>query len=290
MAKTAPARRALGRGLTNLIPTHTDESTPEHEVVEVELGAIHNNPFQPRITFNEAEIDGLAESIQSQGLLQPILLRKRAAGGYEIISGERRFRAMKKLGFDKAPAIVRPATTDREMLEMAIVENIQRADLNGIEEAVAYQKLLLECGLSHEDLSRRMGKSRSAVTNILRLLKLPTEVQDMVRSGAISAGHARAILSIDDPVKQKELAERIVLQKLSVRDIEQTTKEESPAKNKKPVAKAVVVDPDQKSVEEKLQYKFGTPVRIVKNGAEKGAVTIEFYSNADLNRVIDLLL
>jgi ParB family transcriptional regulator, chromosome partitioning protein len=212
MAKTNH-RRALGRGLTTLIPQDSLDTGSGSEVVMVDIHAIRSNPFQPRIDFNETEIAGLAESIRNQGLLQPVVLRKKV-DGYEIISGERRLRALKHLGNNQVPSFVKAQVSDREMLELALVENIQREDLNDIEEAVGYQRLLQECSLSHEDLAQRVGKSRSAVTNIMRLLKLPEEIQVLLREKKLSMGHARALLAMQDPAEQRALARRIIEQDL----------------------------------------------------------------------------
>jgi ParB family transcriptional regulator, chromosome partitioning protein len=286
-------RRALGRGLTNLIPQDSEETGSNNDVVMVDSNSILPNPFQPRKEFNPSEIEGLAESIKTQGLLQPIILRKKV-DGYEIISGERRFRALKQLGQDKIPSIIKAKITDREMIEMALVENIQRENLSDIEQAIAFQRLLLECGLSHEELSARVGKSRSAITNTLRLLKLPEEIQQMVVRGELSMGHARAILSFDTVEKQKEIAGRIVSQRLSVREVEaaaQRVREPPPrTKGGGPVKKGAETDPNMLSLIEKLQYKFGTMVSIVNLQNNKGKVEIHYYSKDDLNRIADLLI
>ena len=213
------ARRALGRGLTNLIPVDNEEHGSGAEVVSVDINAIAPNPFQPRYDFDKDEIAGLAQSIEKQWLLQPILLRKKN-DGFEIISGERRFRALKLLGNDKVPCIVKPNITDHEMIEMALVENIQRESLNDIEQANAYQRLKMECGLSHEEISKKVGKSRSAITNYLRLLKLPEEIQEKLRKKELTMGHARALLAIENPAQQKAMAQKIIAENLTVRDIE----------------------------------------------------------------------
>jgi ParB family transcriptional regulator, chromosome partitioning protein len=292
MASAHP-RRALGRGLTNLIPQDSEEKGSDNEVVLVDSNAIRPNPFQPRREFNQQEIEGLAESIKTQGLLQAIILRRKV-DGYEIISGERRFRALVLLGEDKIPSIIKPKVTDREMIEMALVENIQREDLNDIEEAGAYQRLLSECGLSHEELSTRVGKSRSAITNTLRLLKLPEEIQQMVICGDITMGHARALLAFDNPRSQKELCQRIVAQKLSVREVEEAIQR---WKDKKPHEKGsgskkktgAGKDPDHRVLVEKLQYKFGTKVSFINLRNDKGKIEIHYYSKDDLDRIIELL-
>ena len=188
-------RQALGRGLSSLIPVYDAEMVAEGDILSVDIDSIMPNPFQPRKNFNKEEIGSLADSIRSQGLLQPIVLRKKGRG-HEIISGERRLRAMRHLGEKRIPAIVKEKISDGKMLEMALVENIQREDLNDIELGKSYQRLIVECRLSHKDLSERIAKSRSAITNTIRLLKLPEKIQTLIRGGKISSGHARALLSI----------------------------------------------------------------------------------------------
>jgi ParB family chromosome partitioning protein len=223
------------------------------------------------------------------------VLRKKV-NGYEIISGERRFRACKFLKQDKIPAIVRPKVTDREMLEVSLVENIQRENLNDIEQAQAYQRLLLECGLSHEELSKRVGKSRSVITNALRLLKLPEPVQELVRTGKISMGHARALLGVTDPKRQRAMAKRIVEEKLSVREIEsevQEEKGESGAGRKRRSGarrkEAAAIDPDVRECLERIQYRFGTSVRMVQTKENRGKIEILFHNDSDLSRILELL-
>lgn len=286
------SRRALGRGLTNLIPVDSEEKGSDNEVVLVDANVIRPNPFQPRREFNGDELAGLAESIKQQGLLQAIILRKKQ-DGYEIISGERRFRALKILGQDKVPSIIKPKVTDREMMEMALVENIQREDLNDIEQARAFQSLIQDCDLSHEELSKRVGKSRSAITNTLRLLKLPLDIQQRVINNEISTGHARALLSIENPRLLSEMAVKIVSQKLSVRDIEDSVQRMKGKKQGRPStvkrSGGLEKDPALIAVIEKLQYKFGTQVNIYQKKDAKGTIEIHFFSGDDLNRVIDLL-
>ena len=287
------SRRALGRGLTNLIPVDSEEKGSDNEVLLVDVNSIQPNPFQPRKEFNQEEIAGLAESIKNQGLLQAVCLRKKADGTYEIISGERRYRAIKLLGRDKVPSIIKPKVTDREMMEMALVENIQRENLNDIEQAHAFQRLLLECGLSHEDLSKRVGKSRSAITNTIRLLKLPESVQNQMMSGALNMGHARALLAIDDPATLLATAEKIVNQKMSVRDVEDTVQIIKDKKNVQGISQKkkteLEKDPDIQAILEKLQYKYGTQVLILGQSEGKGKIEIKFYNKDDLNRIIELL-
>lgn len=286
------SRRALGRGLTKLIPLDSEEKGSDNEVVLVDANSIHPNPFQPRREFDNEELSGLAESIKNQGLLQALILRKKQ-DGYEIISGERRFRALKILGQDKIPSIIKPKVTDREMMEMALVENIQREDLNGMEQARAFQSLIQDCGLSHEELSKRVGKSRSAITNTLRLLKLPPEIQKLVVNGDISSGHARALLAIEDPKQLEEIAARIISQKLNVRDIEDSVQKLKEKKQGKPNQlkrkSGTEKDPDLMALLEKMQYKLGTQIKITGKADQKGKIEIYFFSRDDLNRIIGLL-
>ncbi len=291
-------RRALGRGLSNLIPTEPleSDSTENGERKNIQLvkrSEVRPNPFQPRTEFKQEEIQNLATSIKNQGLLQPIVLRKKV-DGYEIISGERRFRALTYLGEEAVPAIVKEQVSDREMLEMALVENIQREDLNEIEKARAYDKLLLECELSHDQLSKRVGKSRSVITNSLRLLKLPKEVQQLVCDDSLSMGHARAILSFETPQEQCSIAKKVVEQGLSVREVEKLTQGEKDSRTKNPTTakggkKSLDLDPDLREVIEKLQYKFGTSISVNSNNGEKGKIEIPFYSIDDFNRILDIL-
>lgn len=289
-------RRALGRGLSNLIPTDTPEEGSNNDVVFVDVNSVTSNPFQPRVDFDEKEIEGLSRSIESQGLLQPITLRKKVNGGYEIVSGERRFRALKKLGWDRIPAIVRPRVSDREMVELALVENIQRENLNDVETAKAYQRLLLECGLSHEQLSARVGKSRSAITNALRLLKLPEDIQKMLRDGALSMGHARALLALDNAREQKALAGQIAENDLSVRQVEDLIRKDSGGTKRRAKRRRgsgetpeLSSDPDIAEYMQKIQYNLGTVVRIRASKGGAGKIEIQFHGTDDLTRILDLM-
>ena len=283
-------RRALGRGLTNLIPVESEDTQHDNDVMQVDINVIRTNPFQPRQDFDKEEINNLAQSIKEQGLLQPILLRKQD-DGYEIISGERRFRALKHLGYDKVPCIIKIKVTDHEMMEMALVENIQRENLNDMEQAIAYQRLMTECNLSHEEISQKVGKSRSTITNFLRLLKLPDEIQNMVRRKELTMGHARALLGLDDPLDQRTMAEKIIADNLSVRDIEKTAQNSKDASSQKArtIRRLPPEDPDILQQMEKLRYHFGTMVNILRSNEHKGKVEIHFYSIEDLNRILDLL-
>jgi len=283
-------RRALGRGLSNLIPTQSEDQNGADEIHLIDISSIKTNPFQPRIDFDEEEIKGLAESIENQGLLQPVVVRQKE-NSYEIISGERRFRAFNYLKREKVPCIVKTKVTDREMLELALVENIQREELNEIEKAIAYQKLLLECNYTHDQLSKQLGKSRTAITNSLRLLNLPDEIQQMVRKEQITMGHARALLAVEQTEKQLVLARKVVDEQLSVRDVEKETQgSKTEKKIKQPVEKKEKIDPDMADVLGRLRYKFGTSVDIKELSAEKGRIEINYFSKTDLVRLVDILL
>jgi ParB family chromosome partitioning protein len=286
-----PARRALGRGLSNLIPTGDDQKKPENGIEEIEIGALLTNPFQPRQIFNEEEIRELAESIKSQGLLQPVVVRRKGVN-FEIISGERRVRAIKSLGETHVPCIIKENISDTKMLEMALVENIQRENLNDIEVAHSYQRLLQQCGLSHQELSERVGRSRSLITNTLRLLKLPEHIQEMVATNAITSGHARALVSIEDVKVRDVIAQKIVSDGLSVRDVEKLVQGGEKRKGKAQAhgTSHSSSDPDTLAQQERLRYRFGTDVRIVTQNDETGKIEIHFFSREDLNRVLGILL
>ena len=284
-------RKALGRGVASLIPTAPQESADAGGgggggIQNVDINAIDANPFQPRIDFDEEEIAGLAGSIENQGLLQPVVLRPHG-DRYQIISGERRVRAFRFLKRESVPCIVKEMVTDREMLELALVENIQREQLNEIEKAAAYKKLIMEFGYTHEDLAKQVGKSRAAVTNSLRLLNLPEEVQQMVRRNELGMGHARALLSLESAEKQVEAARQFAGEKLTVRDVESAVKREKGAPK---VKDTQPLDPNVAHQLERLQYKFGTPVKIKITGNNRGRLEIEYFNGEDLVRVFDLLL
>jgi ParB family transcriptional regulator, chromosome partitioning protein len=295
MNKKVP-RRVLGRGLSALIPTSTLEGmTGEQELVDIDYTIIKANPFQPRTEINNDEIKELADSISAQGLLQPILVRQKGNNEFEIISGERRFRALRMLGRDKIPCIVKQKLSDREMMESALVENIQREDLNEIDKAEAYQKLIAEYNYTHEALSKQIGKSRTVITNTLRLRTLPQEIQQMVKKKMLSMGHARALLGIEDDKQRIELAKKIIEDELSVRAVERKVQNAGMAglqrkgKQKK-AGTAKNIDPNITEAINRLQYKLGTAVTIKTKTAQRGKVEIEYFSEKDLTRIFDLLL
>ncbi len=293
----AKAARGLGKGLDSLIPvaaapkTNTKKETEgkekESETV-VKITQIEPNREQPRKNFDEDALQELADSIKQFGLLQPILVQDRKTY-YEIIAGERRWRAAKLAGLKEVPVIIRDYT-EQEIVEISLIENIQREDLNPIEEAQAYKRLLTEFNLKQDEVAERVSKSRTAVTNSMRLLKLCDEVQQMIIDDMISTGHARALISIEDPEEQYTIAQRIFDEKLSVRDVEKLVKNlNKPEKSKKEVIEDKSLDIIYQNVAEKLKQSLGTKVAVLPKENGSGKIEIEFYNHDDLERLIDLL-
>lgn len=275
--------RRLGRGLDFLISGEL-RGFRDDEIVQVSIDEIRPNPFQPRHEFKEEEIRELAASIREHGLLQPILVR-RVNGAYELIAGERRWRATQSLGRPSIPAVVREAD-DTQMVEMALIENVQREDLNAMEVARGYQVLIDRLGLTQQEAADRMGKSRSAVANTLRLLELPRDLQDLVSRGTLTAGHARAILALPDPEARRQLALRAVEQRLSVRDVEAEVKRGLEG----PRTKSTLAVPGYVSaIEERLRKHLGTRVGLKAGKGEKGKIVIDYFSRAELARVVEVL-
>ena len=275
-------KKALGRGLQTLIPV--GNAAGRDEIEDVPLSLVSPNPFQPRRVFDEAELEELANSVKTKGVLQPILVRKLGDGGFELIAGERRWRAAKIAGLKKIPAIIRPAT-DAEAMEMALIENLQRKDLNPMEAARAYQRLMKEFGLTQEAVSRTLGKERSSIANTVRLLALQSDVQTWVESDQLSWGHAKVLLAVSDPEQQVRLGRRAVTERLSVRDLERLVR---------PVPRAGRSNNARKGhrpseIEERMSRRLGTKVRLI-HGKTGGKIVIDYYSPADLERVIDMIL
>lgn len=258
----------------------------DDKVLEIPLTQLRANPYQPRKDFNEEAIQELAESIRQHGVIQPIIVRS-VLKGYEIIAGERRFRASQYCGKATIPAVVR-SLSDQQVMEIALIENLQRENLNAMEIAVAYQGLMDQFSLTQEELSLKVGKSRSHIANFLRLLSLPEEVKDYVSRGTISMGHARAIVALKDPEVIKQLAAQCVELQWSVRELEEVVKnlDRKPANGIK--AKVVKRDPYIDNVEEVLRERFKTTVKI-KQGKEKGKIELNYYSAQDLERLLELL-
>lgn len=294
------AARGLGKGLDALIPnTVGKENTKKAEAKSdkdekkegetiVNITKVEPNREQPRKNFDEDALEELAESIRQFGLLQPILVQDRKTY-YEIIAGERRWRAAKKAGLKEVPVIIKNLT-EQEIVEISLIENIQRENLNAIEEAQAYKRLLTEFNLKQDEVADRVSKSRTAVTNSIRLLKLCDEVQQMIIDDMISTGHARALISIENPEEQYLIAQRIFDEKLSVRDVEKLVKDlGKPAKTKKTVETDEGLEVIYRDIEEKLRQKLSTKVAISSKGNGAGKMEIEFYSHEDLDKLIDLL-
>ncbi|GHH65610.1 chromosome partitioning protein ParB [Streptosporangium violaceochromogenes] len=308
--------RGLGKGLGALIPTAppvveatpsatATMVTPEPHVqrpsdlqpvagayfLEIAVKDIVTNPNQPRKIFNEEALEELAASIREVGLLQPVVVRPAGEGGYELIMGERRWRASKLAGLSEIPAIVRNTQEDKLLLD-ALIENLQREQLNALEEAAAYRQLLDDFGATHEQLATRIGRSRSHVTNTLRLLNLPAKVQLRVSAGTISAGHARALLTLDDPVAQERLADRIVAELLSVRAVEEIVAvgdaKAAPAPSARAPRAKPVEEPALRRLADRLSDRFETRVK-VDFGRRKGRIVVEFATIDDLERIIDTM-
>lgn len=299
MAKKA---RGLGKGLDALFgdmevsvepsskeeessAVHDIEAAETHEGIKyIDINNIKPNANQPRKTFDEGKLEELADSIREHGLIQPLVVRK-STNGYEIVAGERRWRAARKIGIKEIPAIVRELSDEENML-LAIIENMQREDLDPIEEAEGISQMIETYGLSQEQVSKSLGKSRPYITNQLRLLKLPEEIRKMVSNGRLSSGHVRALITIDDEEKQIKLAVQAVEQGLSVRQVEALAKANKNVKKSKSAKKKKSAD--VKRVEEDLKVALGTKVNLNQNG-KKGKIEIEFYSKDELERLIELL-
>jgi ParB family chromosome partitioning protein len=288
-------RGGLGKGLGALIPAGPAEGTGGLQ--EISVAAIRPNPYQPREHFDEEELSSLTESVREVGILQPVLVRE-AGDGYELIAGERRWRAARRVGLQHIPALVRD-TDDASALEHALVENVHRADLNVLEEAAAYQQLVEEFNLTHEEVATRVGRSRSAVSNSLRLLQLPPTVQRLVRDRSISMGHARALLATPDRALQEQLAKQIVAEDLSVRAVEELLREpsEEPAVAEEEASPAVdpavatrrLRAPGLVELEQLLGDHLDTRVRI-DMGSSRGRVTVEFSTLEDLERIYKVIV
>lgn len=284
-------KSVLGKGLGALIPEieSIDNLPPtgsERDFFNCPVELIEPNPYQPRITFSESELGELAESIRSQGVLQPLLVRKNDTG-YELIAGERRLRAAKQAGLDDVPVMVKNIS-DRKMLEISIVENIQRQNLNPVEEAESYHRLMTEFDLTQEEAAERVGKSRSAVANIIRLRQLPGEIKESITAGAISMGHARALLGADNEKQQFGAWQEVIGRELSVRETEKLIRDLKQEKKENPPKVLSPEDHYFSDLSDSLSQRYGTKVQIRKKG-KKGKVVIDFYSPEDLDRLITLL-
>jgi ParB family transcriptional regulator, chromosome partitioning protein len=294
--KTAKKRSVLGKGLSALLDDagfdHDKKQDSGHgpgSVFEIPVEHIRVNPFQPRTDFHEDTLEELAESIKVQGIIQPITVRRVSENDYQLISGERRLLASKRAGLKSIPAFVR-AANDQQMLELALIENIQRENLNAIEIAISYQRLISECHLLQEELGDRVGKKRTTVTNYLRLLKLPPDIQAALRDDRISMGHARAIINIDNIDTQLSLFHKIVKEDLSVRKVEALVKQISEHKSGKAARRGKPdLSADLSHLQSKLSTRFATKIEIKNKPGFKGEIRIPYFSLDDLNRILDLL-
>ncbi len=276
------SKQVLGKGLGALIPGRAEEETHDNQYRVIPLDRIAPNPMQPRKQFEDERLAELAESLKVNGIMQPLVVKKNG-GGFTIVAGERRFRAARLAGLKEVPTIIMDDIDDVRMLELALVENIQRENLNPIELAEAYSRLIDKCGLTQAQLAERVGKSRVAVTNNLRLLTLPDSVKRLVAESRITEGHARAILSLDSEARMLEMAEQIVSGSLSVREVEKKT---SPSKKRRLIVKRK--SPILTEIESDLKRRMGTSVRVIP-GLKKGRIEIEYYGDDDLDRLWQLL-
>lgn len=290
MAARTVKNNVLGRGISALISETAPIEEPrekaadsENTVQYIDINDIRPNRNQPRKNFDSEGIRDLAASIKEHGIIQPLIVRK-SDQGYELVAGERRWRAAREAGLDNVPCILRDFT-DEENALIAIIENMQREDLDPIEEAEGLETMMKEYGLNQEEVSRSVGKSRPYITNSLRLLKLPKDIQEQLSKGAISAGHARALLSVKSRTTQEQFCQKVIKEGLSVRETEKLVKDGGKTRKKPSRARK---DPDIVAVEEKLKEIYGTKVAITTNG-RKGAVEISYYGRDDLNRIIELL-
>ncbi len=278
-----PKKRGLGRGLDALLQDEPARTLP--------IGQLHPNKYQPRTTFDEEKLEELSQSIRAQGLMQPIVVTPDGRGTYSIIAGERRWRASQRAGLEQVPVVVREVADDRELLELALVENLQRSDLNPVEEAEAYRTLASKFDLSQEEIGTRVGKSRSTVTNALRLLNLPAEIQELIRAGQLTAGQARPLLAIEDTGRQLALATEAVDHSLTARDLERRAagaKEPSKSGSKK---KGAQPEPEvfAAAAQEKLTRRLQTKVEIQRRG-KGGSIRIQYHSEDELIRLYDRLM
>lgn len=275
-------RKALGKGLSALIPDADRLDGEQAAFFQCPIETISPNPNQPRQRFSPLELDQMADSVREKGIITPLVVTRKG-DGYQLIAGERRWRAAQKVGLDRVPVVVREATPV-EALELALIENIHRTDLNPIEEATAYGNLLEQGGMTQEELARRLGKDRSSVTNLLRLLKLPKGIQQDVMDGRLSMGHARLLAGFKDHSVQKALRDAIVKRGLSVRQAEALAK-----RAKTPPGaggKRAVMDPYLRSLEDRLKRSLGTKVELKKRGG-RGQITVHFYSDEELDRLME---
>jgi ParB family transcriptional regulator, chromosome partitioning protein len=278
------SKKGLGRGLGALIPEMDVGEREKESIVELEIKVVEPNPKQPRKHFEEAKLEELASSIREHGVVQPIVVRPRG-NKYEIVAGERRWRASQLAGLTKVPALVRDFS-EAETMEIALIENLQREDLNPLEEAEAYRILMEEYHLTQDELARRLGKSRPQITNTLRLLHLSQEARVEVETGRLSMGHAKVLLGVEDQAQQKQLARRVAEEGLSVRELESVIKQAPPADRRTGRRETTSLSADLREIEAQLSERFGTPVKLTV-GEHKGKLEIIFFGDEGLNRILE---
>lgn len=281
-------RRALGRGLSALLSDGPPKLEAKEELREVDIDLIDPNPDQPRTAFSEERLEELTQSIRENGLVQPILLRRKGDGRFQLVAGERRWRAAQRVGMQRVSAIIRDVE-DEKLLEIALIENIQRQELNPIEEAAAYQRLMEVLGLTQDEVAKRVGKDRSSVANYIRLLKLPDIVQSMLVDERLSMGHARALLGLEEEEEQAKLAQEVIERKLSVRETERAVQQKTHRTKDADGSTQVRIDANIRAAELKLKRFLGTQVKILM-GAKGGKITIEFSSATELDRIYSILM
>jgi ParB family chromosome partitioning protein len=298
MNKTTDARKALGRGLSSLLPSRPPGSStapqdlnqpPSFAAHRVPIDHIDPNPLQPRTIFQPDRLRELADSIRVNGIIQPIIVRRKG-DRYELIAGERRWRAAREAQLSEVPVVVQELA-DEHLLEISLIENIQREDLNPIELALAYDRLAREHNLSHEDIGRRTGKDRATITNIIRLLRLPPDLQLLLAEHRLSMGHARAILGLQDPAQQQDIGNKAAAQGMSVRQVEravQAINEKRDADGTQPDEPKI--DPNVKAAIDQLERVLGTRVRILEKSSKKGRIEIDYFSPDDLDRIYNLIV
>ena len=294
MSSTIKKKAGLGRGLGALLEnantdiTTTASNATAGNVAMIPISSIEANPFQPRTEFEETALNELADSIKIHGVIQPITVRKMGYDRYQLISGERRTRASLLSGLTEIPAFIRVAN-DQDMLEMALIENIQRSDLNAIEVALSYKRLLEECNLKQEELGERVGKDRTTVNNYLRLLRLPEPIQKGIQVGKVSMGHARAMINMDDAVAQMELFEQIIREELSVRDVESLVKAKKAGQTEGMSVSGTDWDPEIDRITAAFYEKLRAAVHLKSSGKGKGKIIISYKSREDLERILGLI-
>jgi ParB family chromosome partitioning protein len=288
---TKPATKALGKGLSALLPSPSPErpaSSPSGTPLRVPLDKIDPNPTQPRVDFQPAHLQELADSIIVNGIIQPLIVRSNGER-YELIAGERRWRAARLAGLTDVPVVIHEAANDR-LLELALIENIQREDLNALETAQAFDRLAKEFQLSHEEIGRRTGKDRATITNLIRLLKLPKDIQILVAERRLSMGQARAILGLPSEELQRNVADKAVSQGLSVRQVERLVQRMVEPRESTPEEEIEKPDPNVQAAVEELERALGTRVRIVPKGNNRGRVEIDYFSQDDLDRIYERIV